>query len=166
MWRNFFTWEMWTQICFVTIHAILLQTKFCCNLRCFVAESIFLAIYALLRGEKLNQKLCLWRKKVKCLVWCWYTNTTGQCPICVPARPGKSLRRIWGNRSRSFEGGSAGNGRRLPPPPPPISAAAPHGCSWPAKQWDMASWLTNVGFPSTDLKFSTFSIWTSHYQGN
>ena len=41
-------------------------------LRCFVAKSVvfviyadFVAIYALLRGEKLSQKLYLWRKNYK-----------------------------------------------------------------------------------------------------
>ena len=51
--------------------------QFCHNLHCFVAKSdllqftlfcreiCFVAIYALLCGEKFNQKLCLWRKKDK-----------------------------------------------------------------------------------------------------
>ena len=51
--------------------------QFCHNLHCLVAKSdllqftlfcreiCFVAIYALLCGEKLNQKLCLWRKKDK-----------------------------------------------------------------------------------------------------
>ena len=49
----------------------------CRNQRCFVAKSVlsqftlfcrkicFVRIHALLCGEKLNQKLCLWRKKDK-----------------------------------------------------------------------------------------------------
>ena len=49
--------------------------QFCHNLHCLVAKSdllqftlfcreiCFVVIYALLCGEKLNQKLCLWRKK-------------------------------------------------------------------------------------------------------
>ena len=41
MWRNFSTWEMWRQIWFVTIHAVLSQNLFCCHLRCFVSESIW-----------------------------------------------------------------------------------------------------------------------------
>ena len=44
--------------CFVVKSLLLPFTLFCCE-RCFVA------IYALLCGEKLNQKLCLWRKKDK-----------------------------------------------------------------------------------------------------
>ena len=58
--------------------------QFCHNLHCLVAKSdllqftlfcreiCFVAIYALLCGEKLNQKLCLWRKKDKyqvCFGW-------------------------------------------------------------------------------------------------
>ena len=96
----------------------------------------------------------------------------------VPARPGKKLRGISGNRSGSFGGGSAPSGRGPPPPPPrppppppstirPILLMAAHG----AKQWDMASWRTTVGFPwltsnsllsfwSPSLRF--IHVWTSH----
>ena len=41
---------------FVVKSVLLLFTLFFC-------ERYFAAIYALLCGEKLNQKLCLWRKK-------------------------------------------------------------------------------------------------------
>ena len=55
--------------CFMYI--MLFCCKICsfCDLRCFVEKSVFVAIYALLRGEKLSQKLCLWRKKDKYHVW-------------------------------------------------------------------------------------------------
>ena len=55
--------------------------QFCHNLHCLVAKSdllqftlfcreiCFVAIYALLCGEKFNQKLCLWRKKDKYQVY-------------------------------------------------------------------------------------------------
>ena len=42
--------------CFVAKSALFKFTLFCC-------EIYFVAIYALLRGGKFNQKLCLWRKK-------------------------------------------------------------------------------------------------------
>ena len=59
LWRNFSTWEMWRQICFVANFAVLLpSTLFCRKIH-------LIAIYSLLRGEKFNQKLCLWRKKDK-----------------------------------------------------------------------------------------------------
>ena len=55
--------------------------QFCHNLHCLVAKSdllqftlfcrkiCFVAIYALLCGEKFNQKLCLWKRKDKYQVW-------------------------------------------------------------------------------------------------
>ena len=67
MWRNLSCGEMFP-------HDILLHMN---KLTCFVAKSVlsqftllcrkicFVAIYALLCGEKLNQKFCLWRKKDK-----------------------------------------------------------------------------------------------------
>ena len=42
-----------------------------CNLRCFVQKYVFVAIYALLRGEKLSQKLYPWRKNDKEKVCAW-----------------------------------------------------------------------------------------------
>ena len=54
---------------------------FCCILQCFVAKSVclqvtlfcreicFCTIYAVLRGEKLSQKLYPWRKNDKYEVW-------------------------------------------------------------------------------------------------
>ena len=47
--------------CFVAFYNILLQNQFFCDLR----EASFGIIYALLRGEKLSQKLCPWRKNDK-----------------------------------------------------------------------------------------------------
>ena len=37
------------------LSCVLLQNKFCCNLRCFVAESIFFCNYALLHGKNLTK---------------------------------------------------------------------------------------------------------------
>ena len=61
-----------------TICGVLSQfMPFCCDLRCFVAKTVlsrftrfcrensFVAIYALLCGEKLNPKLYMWRKNDK-----------------------------------------------------------------------------------------------------
>ena len=58
-----------------TICGVLSQfMPFCCDLRCFVAKTVlsrftrfcrensFVAIYALLCGEKMNQELHMWRK--------------------------------------------------------------------------------------------------------
>ena len=47
--------------CFVAKSVLLQFTLFC-------REICFVVIYALLCGEKLNQNLCLWRKKDKCQV--------------------------------------------------------------------------------------------------
>ena len=44
------------KISFIWIYAVLSQNR-------------FVAIYALLRGENLSQKLCLWRKNDKYQVW-------------------------------------------------------------------------------------------------
>ena len=59
--QNVFCGETWINV--------LSQNLFCRNLRCFVAKSVLLQFFALLCGEKLNQKLCLWRKKDKYPVW-------------------------------------------------------------------------------------------------
>ena len=53
------------------IHAFLLQNWFCCNLHTFVAD-FFVAIYAFLCGEKINQQLRSWRKNDKYQVWVPY----------------------------------------------------------------------------------------------
>ena len=53
------------------IHAFLLQNWFCCNLHTFVAD-FFIAIYAFLCGEKINQQLRSWRKIDKYQVWVPY----------------------------------------------------------------------------------------------
>ena len=53
------------------IHAFLLQNWFCCNLHTFVAD-FFVAIYAFLCGEKINQQLRSWRKIDKYQVWVPY----------------------------------------------------------------------------------------------
>ena len=47
----------------------LLQNLFCRNLRCFVAKSVLSRFTRFSCGEKLNQKMCLWRKKDKYQVW-------------------------------------------------------------------------------------------------
>ena len=72
--------EIWRKICHVEkfLHMRDVETNlFCHNSCCFVVKSVllpytlfcceryFVAIYALLCGEKFNQKLCLWRKKDK-----------------------------------------------------------------------------------------------------
>ena len=57
MWRNMSCRGMFSHDRF--LHT---SNEKCCKI-CFVA------IYALLCGEKLNQKLCLWRKKDKYQVW-------------------------------------------------------------------------------------------------
>ena len=53
------------------IHAFLLQNWFCCNLHTFVAD-FFVAIYAFLCGEKINQQLRSWKKIDKYQVWVPY----------------------------------------------------------------------------------------------
>ena len=57
MWRN----DVYNLWCFVALnyHKIIFLAIYAVLLRFFVA------IYALLCGEKLSQKLCLWRKKDK-----------------------------------------------------------------------------------------------------
>ena len=72
--------EIWRKICHVEtfLHKRDVETNlFCQNSCCFVVKSVllpytlfcceryFVAIYALLCGEKFNQKLCLWRKMDK-----------------------------------------------------------------------------------------------------
>ena len=49
------------KISFIWIYAVLSQNR-------------FVAIYALLRGENLSQKLCPWRKNDKYEVWLWMTD--------------------------------------------------------------------------------------------
>ena len=39
-WRNFSTWEMWRQICFVTIHAVLSWNLFYCHIHYFAMKDI------------------------------------------------------------------------------------------------------------------------------
>ena len=41
------------------------------NFRCFGVKSGFVAIYALLCGEKIIKKLPLWRKIDRYKVWAW-----------------------------------------------------------------------------------------------
>ena len=79
--------EMWSKICHVEtfLHMLNVETIFFCHYSCwFVAKSAllpftlywrknyFVAIYALLCGEKFIQKLCVWRKKDKYQVWSHY----------------------------------------------------------------------------------------------
>ena len=58
MWRNN-VYNLW---CFVAFYNILLQNQFFLRFTLFCREISFGMIYALLRGEKFSQKLCLWRK--------------------------------------------------------------------------------------------------------
>ena len=81
--------EIWRKICHVEkfLHMRDVETNlFCHNSCCFVVKSVllpytlfcweryFVAIYALLCGEKFNQKLCLWRKMDKYQVCCTVTQ--------------------------------------------------------------------------------------------
>ena len=61
-WKNFFTWDMWGQNCFVTMHAVL-SKNLLFAIYAVLLQNIFVAIHMLLRGEKINHKLCLWRKR-------------------------------------------------------------------------------------------------------
>ena len=65
MWRNFFTWEMWRQICFVTILAVLSWNLFYCHIRCFAAKDILSRFTRFCVEKNLTNKLCLWRKMDK-----------------------------------------------------------------------------------------------------
>ena len=55
----------------VLLHFMLFCCKIShlCDLRCFVAKSVMSPFFVLWRGEKLSQKLCLWRKNDKYEVW-------------------------------------------------------------------------------------------------
>ena len=76
MWRNT-VYNLW---CFVAFYNILLQNQFFLRFTLFCREISFGMIYALLRGEKFSQKLCLWRKNYKYEVchrfikWSWIPN--------------------------------------------------------------------------------------------
>ena len=61
--------------CFVAKSVLLQFTLFC-------REICFVAIYALLCGEKFNQKLCLWRKKDKYQVWATIINLINDLHWC------------------------------------------------------------------------------------
>ena len=67
MWRH----DVYNLWCLVTLNCCKITfwrfTLFC--------RDFFVAIYALLCGEKLSQKLCLWRKKDKYDVWNVHTET-------------------------------------------------------------------------------------------
>ena len=56
--------------------AVLLQNRLILRFTLFCRKICFVAIYALLRGEKLSKKLCPWRKKDKYDVWYryWYLS--------------------------------------------------------------------------------------------
>ena len=66
---------------------------FCCILQCFVAKSVFLqvtlfcreicfcTIYAVLRGEKLSQKLYPWRKMTNMRFACMKISTGKETPL-------------------------------------------------------------------------------------
>ena len=51
--------------CFNAYCAVLLQNRLILRFTLFCRKICFVAIYALLRGEKLSKKLCPWRKKDK-----------------------------------------------------------------------------------------------------
>ena len=87
IWRNISTWEIWSKICrvekivynlwcFHAYCAVLLQNRLILRFTLFCRKICFVAIYALLRGEKLSKKLCPWRKKDKYDVWYryWYLS--------------------------------------------------------------------------------------------
>ena len=57
--QNVLCGEMWRNLLQIVAKSVLLQFTLFCREICFVA------IYAFLCGEKVNQKLCLWRKKDK-----------------------------------------------------------------------------------------------------
>ena len=76
MWKKFSIWEMWRKSvkwrnrlsylwCFNAYYAVLLQNLLILRFTLFCRKICFVAIYALLRGEKLSKKLCPWRKKDK-----------------------------------------------------------------------------------------------------
>ena len=75
--------------CFNAYYAVLLQNLLILRFTLFCRKICFVAIYALLRGEKMSQKLCLWRKKDKyhvCLTSklngnVFRTLSTGTCPV-------------------------------------------------------------------------------------
>ena len=62
--------------CFNAYCAVLLQNRLILRFTLFCRKICFVAIYALLRGEKLSKKLCPWRKKDKYDVWYryWYLS--------------------------------------------------------------------------------------------
>ena len=51
--------------CFVAFYAVLFSEIFFLRFTLFCREICYVAIYALLRGEKLSKKLSPWRKKDK-----------------------------------------------------------------------------------------------------
>ena len=73
MWRNCLNnvYNLW---CFNAYYAVLLQNLLILRFTLFCRKICFVAIYALLRGEKLSKKLCPWRKKDKYHV-CLYVYT-------------------------------------------------------------------------------------------
>ena len=85
--KNLSCGEMGEQICHVEnfLHIRNVETNLVCHnsgsfvaksvLMPFLAQNVFVAIYALLCGEKYNQKLCLWRKKDKYQVCAWHQSS-------------------------------------------------------------------------------------------
>ena len=61
MWRYFFTWEMWRQICFVTILAVLSWNLFYCHIYAVLLRQIFCR----------DLRAFVWRKMDKYQVWQW-----------------------------------------------------------------------------------------------
>ena len=66
--------------CFNAYCAVSLQNRLILRFTLFCRKICFVAIYALLRGEKLSKKLCPWRKKDKYDVW---------APTAQPSSPAK-----------------------------------------------------------------------------
>ena len=64
--------------CFNAYCAVLLQNRLILQFTLFCRKICFVAIYALLRGEKLSKKLCPWRKKDKYDV-CSTTKSSDAC---------------------------------------------------------------------------------------
>ena len=112
-----------------TIYGVLSHfTIFCCKIiflrfTLFCREICFGTIYTLLRGDKMSQKLCLWRKKDKyevCVIceqplrasrkWCQPDQKTS-CPLVIQIKIGKFLLKTTQNanfgRKKSPFGGSA-----------------------------------------------------------
>ena len=91
-------WRMSTHMC--TRYAVLSKNWFCHDLRCFVAK-FFVAIYAHLCREKLNQRLRMWRKNDKyevctfhilcCCLFIGFSYVASSCNVTFVARSQSSV---------------------------------------------------------------------------